>query len=159
MWRRLCSTRASILVFPRHPDGAPAVLKGVVVHGDKRGRSLGFPTANICISETIAPPEHGVYCCRVRLETDSRAYGATCSIGTNPTFDDVFDTRVEAYIHDFDRSIYGQRIELEILAFLRDMRRFSNVDELVAQTITDVERSRAMLARHRETNPSMDFPF
>lgn len=131
----------------KHPDPKGTVLRGVVIHGDKRGRVLGFPTANIAIDPLSALPGHGVYCGRVQLGQDKRTLGVTCSIGTNPTFDDVFDTRVEAFIHDFDRSIYGARIELEILAFLREMRRFTSVDELIAQTIADVERSRTILGQ------------
>lgn len=119
---------------------------GAVVHGHKRGRILGFPTANIALSSAAVLGEDGVYSCWVKLPDRKTLYGATVSVGRNPTFDDVLERRVEAYIHDLDEMLYGLTIEFFIVHRLRDMTRFSGVDELIAQTARDVERSRALLA-------------
>lgn len=133
------------MVSPTRFETLGHVLRGVVVDGDKRGRLLGFPTANLCVDVGSALPEHGVYCCRIRVGEDPAIFDATCSVGTNPTFDDVVETRVEVYIHDFDRSIYGERVELLLHSCLRDMVRFSDLDALIKQTKLDVELSRQIL--------------
>lgn len=116
-------------------------LEGVVVHGDKRGRVLGFPTANIAMAPLSTYPDDGVYSAIVRLPQSDRIFGATASVGKNPTFDDVDTTRVEAFIHGLDEMLYGLVIELYLVKKLRDMRRFATVDELIAQTQVDVDRS------------------
>lgn len=141
-------TRASILAFPAHPEILDISIEGTVVHGDKRGRVLGFPTANLAVDAVSAPlPADGVYCCQVYLEGGSKLLGATCSIGLNPTFGDVASTRVEVFIHDFEGDLYGQRLALRVLTRLREMRRFETVAALIAQTEEDVRRSRELLER------------
>lgn len=122
-----------------------ARYQGVVVHGDKRGRVLGFPTANIALPPTIPAPVDGVYCGLIQLPQLGSLHGATISVGKNPTFGDVTTTRVEAYIHDFDALIYDQTVELLIVRQLREMQRFVTVDELITQTGRDVEASRQLL--------------
>lgn len=122
-------------------------IEGVVVHGDKRGRVLGFPTANIALAEGDGAPQDGVYSAIVRLPQSGRVFGATASVGKNPTFDDVENTRVEAYIHGLDEMLYGMRIELFLVSPLRTMQRFSTVDALIAQTQLDVDAS----IRHLKT--------
>jgi riboflavin kinase/FMN adenylyltransferase len=119
--------------------------EGIVVHGDKRGRVLGFPTANIALPPTLAAPVDGVYCGLIRLPHLASQHEATISVGKNPTFGDVTTTRVEAYIHDFDALIYGQRVELFIVRQLREMQLFGTIDELIAQTRHDVDASRQLL--------------
>lgn len=120
-------------------------LEGIVVHGDKRGRILGFPTANIAVAPGCIVPEDGVYSAIVRLPQSGRTFGATASVGTNPTFDDVDSTRVEAFIHDLDEMLYGLTIELYFVQQLRPMQRFASVDALIAQTQADVDTSKALL--------------
>ena len=122
-----------------------ARYQGVVVHGDKRGRVLGFPTANIALPPIIPAPVDGVYCGLIQLPQLGSLHGATISVGKNPTFGDVTSTRVEAYIHDFDALIYGQTVELFIVRQLREMQRFGTVDELIIQTRRDVDASRQLL--------------
>ncbi len=119
--------------------------EGIVVHGDKRGRVLGFPTANIALPPTIAAPVDGVYCGLIQLPQLGSLHGATISVGKNPTFGDVTTTRVEAYIHDFDALIYGQTVDLFIVRQLREMQLFGTIDELIVQTRRDVEASRQLL--------------
>lgn len=129
-------------------DLAPfARFAGVVVHGDKRGRALGFPTANICLPAGAAFPADGVYCCLVRLPADNRLHGGTVSVGKNPTFPDVETTRMEAYVHDLDATLYGLELELFLVRQIRDMQRFASVAELIVQTERDVATSRRWLAQ------------
>ena len=122
-------------------------FSGLVVHGNKRGRVLGFPTANIAVNGPFPLPDDGVFSCWALLREGEALRGATVSVGRNPTFDDVHDRRVEAYIHDLDELLYGRTIAFFIVERLRDMQRFASVAELIAQTGRDVERSRLLLAR------------
>jgi len=122
--------------------GRPPLLEGVVVRGDGRGRGLGFPTANLETAPRSALPGTGIYAGRAHLPDGSHA--AAVSVGYNPTFsDDRRRVRVEAYLLDFDRDIYGQRMDLELMRRLRGEERFGSVDELVAQMHHDVEGVRA----------------
>lgn len=124
-------------------------FSGVVVHGNKRGRVIGFPTANIALSDGALLADDGVYCCWVKLPTDDTLRCATVSVGRNPTFDDVLDRRVEAYIHDLDATLYGLTLEFFIVHRLRDMVRFASINALIEQTGSDVERSRKLLGETR----------
>jgi riboflavin kinase/FMN adenylyltransferase len=116
--------------------GRPPEVEGTVVHGDGRGRALGFPTANLDVPPGLLVPPDGVYAgwTRDRL--------AAISIGTNPQFDGV-ERRVEAHLLDFDDDLYGQRLLVELWTGLREQRRFDSVDELVEAIGVDVERTRA----------------
>lgn len=130
-------------------DGAVsggAVFGGIVVHGDKRGRQLGFPTANISVTEGFEIPADGVYACWVSFPPETARHGATVSIGDNPTFDDVTDRRIEAFVHDLNADLYGRSVLVTIAARLRSMVRCDTLDELILRTKEDVERSRALLA-------------
>lgn len=119
---------------------------GIVVHGDKRGRELGFPTANIAVTDHEALPVDGVYACWVSFPPFTERHGATISIGDNPTFDDVTDRRVEAFIHDFDADLYGATIEFTVHAWLRGMVKCTTLEELIEKTAADVAASRIALA-------------
>jgi riboflavin kinase/FMN adenylyltransferase len=116
--------------------GAPFQLCGEVVHGDERGRELGFPTANLVPDETLACPGHGVYACLA----DGRA--AAVSIGVRPTFQTGRGELIEAYILDFDGDLYGQELRLDFLQRLRGERRFDTHEALIEQMHSDVERTR-----------------
>ncbi|MBN1173521.1 MAG: bifunctional riboflavin kinase/FAD synthetase [Micromonosporaceae bacterium] len=123
--------------------GRPHRLDGVVVRGDHRGRSLGFPTANLRTADHVAMPADGVYA--GWLVRGGQRLPSAMSIGTNPTFDDA-DRRVEAHVLDFDQDLYGERVSVEFVARLRDMRAFSDQGELIAQIRFDVERTRQLLS-------------
>ncbi|MEH6781656.1 MAG: riboflavin kinase [Rhodoglobus sp.] len=127
----------------------PATLsfRGTVVHGDKRGRELGFPTANIAVIDHGALPVDGVYACWVTFPPATVPHGATISIGDNPTFDDVTDRRVEAFVHDFDGDLYGAEVEFTVHSWLRGMFRCESLDELIEKTAADVAASRIALAQ------------
>jgi riboflavin kinase / FMN adenylyltransferase len=115
--------------------GRPPEVEGIVVHGDGRGRALGFPTANLDVPAGLLVPPDGVYA------GWTRGRRAAISIGTNPHFDGV-DRRVEAHLLDFDDDLYDQRLLVEIWTSLRGQRRFDSLDELVAAIGVDVERTR-----------------
>lgn len=114
--------------------------------GHRRGHVLGFPTANIGSVDAAKLPPDGVYSAVVFLPRQGQTYGATLSLGWNQTFDDVLEHRVEAHLHDFSQDIYGQHIDVTIVAMLRDMRRFTDALELSRQIAADVRASRAILA-------------
>jgi riboflavin kinase / FMN adenylyltransferase len=119
--------------------GAPFQLSGEVVHGDERGRELGFPTANLVPDEALACPGHGVYACLA----DGRP--AAVSIGVRPTFKTGRGELIEAYILDFDGELYGSTLRVDFLERLRGERRFATREALVEQMHRDVERTRALV--------------
>jgi len=116
-------------------------LRGEVVHGDERGRELGFPTANLVPDETLACPGHGVYACVAEGDAFTRR-AAAVSIGVRPTFNTGRGELIEAYILDFDRDLYGSELRLRFIERLRGERRFADADALVEQMHRDVQRTR-----------------
>ncbi|QTE30591.1 bifunctional riboflavin kinase/FAD synthetase [Pengzhenrongella sicca] len=130
--------------------GRPHRVRGVVVHGDARGRELGYPTANLSADAAGMVPADGVYAGwlrRLDLAPDAAdaVLPAAISVGTNPTFDGVA-RRVEAYVLDrTDLDLYGEDVALEFVARLRATLRFDSIDELVATMHDDVARARELL--------------
>jgi riboflavin kinase/FMN adenylyltransferase len=126
--------------------GRPHRLSGPVVVGDRRGRELGYPTANLAVPAGMAVPADGVYAGRFRVGGARGWRAAAISVGTNPTFDGE-SRRVEAYVLDapegFD--VYGQQVDVEFLELIRPQVRFESVDALVAQMADDVERTRELV--------------
>ena len=120
--------------------GAPFQLCGEVMRGDERGRTLGFPTANLVPDERYACPGHGVYAC---LDNGRQA---AVSIGVRPTFKTGRGELVEAYLLDFDGDLYGQSLHLDFVQRLRGERRFESASALIAQMQQDVQRTRELLA-------------
>jgi riboflavin kinase/FMN adenylyltransferase len=125
--------------------GAPFAMAGQVVHGDKRGRDLGFPTANLVPPDGYIAPGHGVYACRVTPEGDA-AVPAAVNVGVRPQFETGRGELIEAYLIDWEGELYGRRIEIEFLKRLRGERRFPTVEALVEQMRRDVEAARAIAA-------------
>jgi riboflavin kinase/FMN adenylyltransferase len=119
--------------------GAPFQLCGEVVHGDERGRELGFPTANLVPDEALACPGHGVYACL------ANGRPAAVSIGVRPTFATGRGELIEAYVVDFDGDLYGSRLCLEFHKRLRGERRFESAEALTAQMHRDVQATREEL--------------
>lgn len=134
--------------------GRPHAVRGEVVHGLKRGRELGFPTANLSPALEGFVPAEGIYAGWLVDEgmpgaepRSSVRYPAAISIGTNPTFDDVDVRQVEAYVLDeTDLDLYGHTVEVEFVARIRGMVAFEGVDALIAQIGDDVVRVRAELS-------------
>jgi riboflavin kinase/FMN adenylyltransferase len=121
--------------------GAPFMLEGEVVTGDRRGRELGFPTANIVPSDATAHPGHGVYAAW------AHGHMAAVNVGVRPTFETGRGLLVEAYLLDFDGDLYGQTLRIAFAKRLRGERRFESADALVEQMERDVENARSMLAQ------------
>lgn len=126
--------------------GRPVSVDGVVMRGEQRGRTLGFPTANVSPSRVAAPAD-GIYAgWLVRLDTGER-FPAAISVGTNPTFSGERERRVEAYVLDRDDlDLYDVEVEIEFVSRLRGMIRFHDVDELIETMHEDVRRTREVLA-------------
>jgi riboflavin kinase/FMN adenylyltransferase len=121
--------------------GAPFVVQGEVVHGDKRGRDLGFPTANLVPRNGYVTPGHGVYACRT-----GDGHVAAVNVGVRPMFNTGRGELIEAYVLDFDGDLYGSDLRLEFLKRLRGEKRFASVDALVEQMHADVEEARRAAA-------------
>jgi riboflavin kinase / FMN adenylyltransferase len=123
--------------------GRPHRIEGVVIRGDGRGRQLGFPTANLLCGRYAAIPADGVYAAWLMWRGQRQM--AAVSIGTNPTFSGR-ERRVEAYLLDFDADLYGERVALDFVSHLREMRTYDAVAPLVAQIEQDVADTREALA-------------
>lgn len=124
--------------------GRPYFLAGRVCHGEKLGRQLGFPTANINVHRDTVPL-HGVYVVRILGLNDEVYYGAA-NLGTRPTVGGT-RTLLEVYIFDFDRDIYGHNIEVEFLHKLRDEEYYNSLDELTVNIKKDVERAKCYVQK------------
>ena len=122
--------------------GRPLRIDGEVVHGDKRGRELGFPTANLVPDPALALPAHGVYACTVVLGDGAESVRAAVNVGVRPQFDTGRGELIEAYLIDWAGDLYGQTIRIEFERRLRGERRFESVDALVEQMGADVEAAR-----------------
>lgn len=122
--------------------GRPHRIRGVVVRGAGRGAGLGFPTANIAQTDTILPAE-GIYAGLAHLT--EAVLPAAISLGPNPTFDES-GRKIEVYILDFHGDLYGQLVQVDFLARLRDIERFGSVEQLVAAMRRDVESVRRVAA-------------
>lgn len=122
--------------------GRSYAVEGEVVHGDHRGRTIGFPTANIDVWSEQVVPANGVYACYATLNGEK--FRAVTNIGQRPTFNGT-GTRIEAHLLDFDLEIYGEKLALEFVTRLRGEQKFNGIEALVAQIRTDVERGRQLL--------------
>jgi riboflavin kinase/FMN adenylyltransferase len=128
--------------------GSPFQLRGTVAHGDKRGRTLGFPTANLVPDPALVYPGHGVYACRaaVELEGEWRWWPAATNVGVRPTFVTGRGLLVEAFLLGFDGDLYERELRLAFLSRLRGELRFDSVEALVEQMQRDVEDTRRIAA-------------
>ena len=127
--------------------GHPYRLQGLVTYGDRRGRTIGFPTANLNYAREKVIPAGGIYACWAQEhDLHGERHMAAVNIGTNPTFTpDKQTLNVEAYLLDFDRDIYDQMLTLEFVARLRDELKYDSVDALIKQIHVDVEQTREVL--------------
>jgi riboflavin kinase/FMN adenylyltransferase len=120
--------------------GDPFQMRGEVVHGDKRGRELGYPTANLVPDDALVYPGHGVYACRA----DGRA--AAVNVGVRPTFASGRGVLIEAYVIDWQGDLYGRELRLDFVRRLRGERRFDTAEALVERMARDVVEAREALA-------------
>jgi riboflavin kinase/FMN adenylyltransferase len=140
--------RAGDVASAAYSLGRPHRVEGTVVHGDHRGRELGYPTANLATTPHAAIPADGVYAARLVLDPylgTEQSLPAAVSIGTNPTFDGA-DRRVEAYVLDrTDLDLYGRHVALDLVARIRGQEKFADVGALVARMSADVDEARRLV--------------
>ncbi len=120
--------------------GRPFSLRGPIVAGDRRGRSLGFPTANIALGLDRALPAYGIYVTRAYVRES--AHESCTSIGIRPTFNVEPRPVVETFLLDFDEGVYGREMQIDLLHRLRGEERFASAEELIAQMHKDIENTR-----------------
>ncbi len=131
---------------------------GEVVHGDQRGRSIGFPTANIILEQGVEP-FRGIYACRVRDANvkSGHAWMGAGYFGDRPTFD-TLRTFLEVFLLDFDGDLYGKTLLVEFVDLIRPDKRFHSVGDLVAQMISDCSAVRVRMQALAKSNPLADYP-
>jgi riboflavin kinase / FMN adenylyltransferase len=126
--------------------GRPFEIEGRVEHGDARGRTIGFPTANLHMGEYLHPA-HGVYAVRAGIDegTSTKWMEGVANFGSRPTFDNK-DTIFEAHLFDFDGDLYGRHLRIALVDFLREEKKFDGPDDLKAQIAIDSDMARRILA-------------
>lgn len=140
------STRIRALVAAGDVEGAsrclgsPFMLEGEVVSGDRRGRTLGFPTANVVPDERYVYPGHGIYA------AFANGKPAAVSVGVRPTFETGRGVLIETYIIDHDEDLYGKTLRIAFVKRLRGEKRFTGTEDLIAQMHRDVEEARGLCA-------------
>lgn len=143
------STAVREALIAGEPDRAADILgqdwivDGVVEHGEKRGRTIGFPTANLHLGELIHP-KHGVYAVRVRVEQQGDWLPGVANFGRTPTTG-IRDPLLESYIFDFDQDIYGKWIEVALVEYLRPELKFEQLDDMVVQMNKDADQAKSLL--------------
>lgn len=142
------STRVRALVAAGEMDaamrclGPPFMLEGKVVEGDRRGRELGFPTANLVPDDRLVVPGHGVYA------AFANGHPAAVNVGVRPTFETGRGLLIESFLIDYDGDLYGQNLRVAFVSRLRGERRFPSVEDLIAQMHRDVAEAREICARY-----------
>ena len=131
-----CATATQLLT-------RPFAIEGVVQHGDKRGRTIGYPTANIDLGSYLRP-RYGIYAVRGRL-SDGRVLDGAANLGIRPQFDPPKEL-LEPFFFDFNEDLYGQSIEVELHAFIRPEARFEGLDALIAQMDKDCAEAKRILS-------------
>ncbi|MBA4226244.1 MAG: riboflavin biosynthesis protein RibF [Hyphomonas sp.] len=124
--------------------GSPWVADGIIEPGEKNGRTFGFPTANMALGDLIHP-KMGVYAVRLRIEGESEWRDGVANFGRTPTTG-LRDPLLETFIFDFNREIYGQRVEVQLIAYQRPELKFESVDAMIEQMHKDAAEAKAILA-------------
>ena len=127
--------------------GRPWAIRGEVAHGDKRGRAIGFPTANVALGRHLEPAR-GVYAVTARL-ANGEMYDGVANIGRRPTVNAGPESRLEVNIFDFEGDIYGTEITVALIAYIRPEIKFSGLDALTAQIASDAAQARELLKQPR----------
>ena len=146
----LSSTRIRRALQDGYPErataelGRPWTIRGTVTHGDKRGRTIGFPTANVPLGRHLEPAR-GVYAVTVRLPNGTQCKGVA-NIGRRPTVGDALESRMEAHLFDFDGDLYGQEVSVALHAFIRAEQKFADFQALRNQIAADAEAAKTLLA-------------
>jgi riboflavin kinase/FMN adenylyltransferase len=120
-------------------------ITGTVIHGDKRGRTIGFPTANVAPVESYVMPKLGVYA--VLIKWKERTYSGVMNLGTKPTFQsDVPSPTLEVHLFDFDQELYDEEITIQFVSFIREEQRFASIELLKHQIEQDAKEAKKKLA-------------
>ncbi|CAH2713242.1 Bifunctional riboflavin kinase/FMN adenylyltransferase [Neobacillus rhizosphaerae] len=154
---KVSSTRIRNLLRNGRTDELSTLLgrryttSGVVIHGDKRGRTIGFPTANVDINDEYIIPPLGVYAVRMKVNNDWH-YGV-CNVGFKPTFNkEALKQSVEVHLFDFDREIYGNEVVIEWHLYLRREQKFPGIEELVIQIENDKQNAILYFKKNRQSS-------
>lgn len=131
--------------------GAPWFISGEVIHGEKRGRDLGYPTANIRLDPECGL-KHGIYAVRIGIGTER--FDGVASFGRRPTFDNGAPL-LETFIFDFKGDLYGQSLDIAFIGFIREELKFDSLDALIAQMNDDSAKARAILAAVPDAFPKL----
>ncbi|WP_094092563.1 bifunctional riboflavin kinase/FAD synthetase [Paenibacillus physcomitrellae] len=127
--------------------GRPYLVRGKVINGEKRGRTIGFPTANVEPSEHFVLPVKGVYAVKAQLEGEDRWLPGVMNLGVKPTFHEgVTKPSLEVHLFDFSQDIYEHELTIELISYIRPERKFSSIDELIAQIGRDADTARELLS-------------
>jgi riboflavin kinase/FMN adenylyltransferase len=149
----LSSTRIRRALQDGYPErataelGRPWAIRGEVAHGDQRGRTIGFPTANVALGQHLEPAR-GVYAVTIRL-ADGKVYHGVANIGRRPTVNEGPESRLEVNLFDFSGDIYGTEITVALIAYIRPEVKFSGLDALKAQIVADAAEARRILIIQR----------
>lgn len=149
--RKISSSRIRAALREGHPDEAAHLLghwwsvEGVVVPGDKRGRSIGIPTANLQVKGTLVPA-FGVYAVRVHIGEEAKSHDGVANFGLRPTFA-VPEPLLEVHLFDFAGELYGKLVRVELIAYLRPEQKFESLEALKTQIATDARAAGAALAK------------
>jgi riboflavin kinase/FMN adenylyltransferase len=122
----------------------PFAVRGIVQHGDKRGREIGYPTANMDLGPYVRP-RFGIYAVTGRVLATGEPLKGAASLGVRPMFDPPQEL-LEPYFFDFDRELYGEEIEVSLVRFLRPEAKFASLEALKAQMAEDCEQARKLLS-------------
>ena len=131
--------------------GGPWFVSGEVIHGEKRGRDLGYPTANLRLDPDCGL-KHGIYAVRVGI--GAKRYDAVASFGRRPTFDNGAPL-LETFLFDFTSDLYGKSLDIAFIGFIREEMKFDGIESLIAQMNDDSARARAMLAAAPDAFPKL----
>jgi riboflavin kinase/FMN adenylyltransferase len=131
--------------------GYPWFVSGVVIHGEKRGRDLGFPTANLRL-DSSCDLRHGIYA--VRVAVGDKRYGGVANFGRRPTFDNGAPL-LETFLFDYSGDLYGQTIDVAFIGWIRPEEKFASVDDLIRRMDEDSRQARAMLAAAGDVFPTL----
>lgn len=124
--------------------GRPFVIEGKVEYGNQLGRTLGYPTANIHLSQRVSPIQ-GIFAVRVGLGEGECSWPGVASLGVRPTVNELAEPLLEVHLFDFEGNLYGQRMAVEFVAKLRDEQKFDGLEALEAQMALDARRARELL--------------
>ncbi|RCK46998.1 riboflavin kinase [Thalassospira profundimaris] len=140
--------------------GRPWEIGGIVIHGDARGRTIGFPTANVALGLHLRP-KFGVYAIRLGLVKQDDPHSVECwidgvaNIGIRPSFGGDEEAGLEAHLFDFDRDIYDRAVRVRLIGFIRGEQKFDGLEALKAQIGRDVQTAREILAANPPVNPGI----